>query len=73
MGSSDSRESSRSGLGGFHHLPFYSMLCASPKAHIQMAFCLGSLEIVKVRTFVILGAHNFLYKPLIDMRYKAKL
>jgi len=30
MGNSNSQDSSRPGLGGSHHLPHYSLLCASP-------------------------------------------
>jgi len=33
----------------------------------------GSPEILKVGTPVTLGPHNFMYKPLIEMRSKAKL
>jgi hypothetical protein len=43
----------------------------------QMAFCprtpSGSLEIPKFGTPATLGAHNFVYRPPIEMRSKAKL
>jgi hypothetical protein len=39
------------------------------KAHIQMTFW----EIPKVGTLTTLGPHNFVRKPLIEMRSKAKL
>jgi hypothetical protein len=41
--------------------------------HIQMAFCPRSFEIAKVRTLATLGPHNFAKRPLIEMRFKAKL
>jgi len=37
-GNTDTRDSPRPGLGGSHHLPLYSILWTSPRAHIQMAF-----------------------------------
>jgi len=40
------------------------------EAHIQMT-C--DPEITKIRTLVILGTHNFVYKPLIEMKLKLKL
>jgi hypothetical protein len=44
--------------------------------NIQMAFFSrlpnGSPEIPKVRTPVTLEAHNFVYRPPIEMRFKAK-
>jgi len=33
----------------------------------------GSFEIPKIGTPTILGAHNFVCKPLIEMRFKTKL
>jgi len=38
MGNTNTQDSPRLGLGGSHHLPPYSILCISPRAHIQMAF-----------------------------------
>jgi len=47
------------------------------EAHMQMAFCpgtpSGSPEIAKVGTPTILGPHNFVCIPLIEMRSKEKL
>jgi hypothetical protein len=44
------------------------------EGHIQMTFYpgTGNLEIPKLGTPAILGAHNFLHRPPIDMRSKAK-
>jgi hypothetical protein len=44
----------------------------------QMSFCpetpkLGSLEIFKIRTLMTLEPHDLLYKPIIKVRFKAKL
>ncbi len=38
--------------------------------HIQMAFCLGTPT---TRTLATLGAHTFACRPLIAMRFEAKL
>jgi hypothetical protein len=38
-----------------------------------MSFCRRTLEIPKIRTPMILEAHNFVYKPPIEVRLKAKL
>jgi hypothetical protein len=46
----------------------YSM--PSHEIGIQMTFCHGT---PKVGTFATLGARNFLCKPPIEMRFKAKL
>jgi hypothetical protein len=47
------------------------------EAYIQMAFCPGTLkwspEIVKVETLATLGPYNFACRPLIEIRFKAKL
>jgi hypothetical protein len=47
------------------------------EAHIQMAFCLGIpkwvSEIFKVGIPTTLGPHNFMCRPLIEMRFEAKL
>jgi hypothetical protein len=44
------------------------------EAHIEMAFCPGTpKEIPKVGIIVTLGPHNFMCKPPIEMRSKAKL
>jgi len=43
------------------------------KTHIQITFCLGTPKIFKVGTLMTLGPHNFVFRPLIEMRFKAKL
>jgi hypothetical protein len=43
------------------------------KWHFVPGFLSGSLEIAKVGTPITLGAHNFAFRPLIEMRFKAKL
>ncbi len=62
-------------LGGTHHLPPYSILCAQPRGqHPNVILSLDShLRLLKVRTFVILKAHNFVCKPSINVRFKEKL
>jgi len=39
----------------------------------QMSFPSGNLEIPKLGTLVILEAHNFVCRPSIEVRSKAKL
>jgi hypothetical protein len=39
----------------------------------QMTFCPGSPKIPKVGILTTLGVHNFVCRPLIDMRSEAKL
>jgi hypothetical protein len=47
------------------------------RTNTQMTFCLGTptweFEIPKVGTPTTLGVHNFVYRPLIEMRFEAKL
>ncbi len=45
----------------------------APKWHFVLGLPNGNLEIPKVGTPVILGAHNFVCRPLIEMRSKEKL
>jgi hypothetical protein len=45
----------------------------TPKCHFVLGLLSGSLEIPKVRILATFGAHNFVCKPLIEMRSKAKL
>ncbi len=56
-------------------LTLYSM--PLHEAHIQMAFCHETPkwdpEIPKVGTLVTLGPHNFVCRPMIEMRSEAKL
>jgi len=42
------------------------------KCHFVSGFPSGSFEIPKVGTPATLGAHNFVYRPLIDMRFETK-
>jgi hypothetical protein len=48
-----------------YYVPFH-------KAHIQMAFC-GNPKILKVGVPATLGPHNFVCKPLIQMKYEVDL
>ncbi len=43
------------------------------KWHFVLGLPSGSPKIPKVGTLVTLGAHNFVCRPPIDMRFKAKL
>jgi hypothetical protein len=45
----------------------------SPKCNFVRGLPSWSLEILKIGILVTLKAHNFLYIPLIEMRYKEKL
>jgi len=45
----------------------------APKCHFVSRLLAGSFEILKIETFVTLKAHNFLCRPLIEVRFKAKL
>jgi hypothetical protein len=70
-----------------HHIPDLGEVITFPlivyfvplhEAHIQIAFCpgtpkFGSLEIAKIGTPAILGPHNFVFKPSIEMRSEANL
>ncbi len=54
----------------------YSLCLATgpaPKCHFVPRLPSGSLEIPKIGTPMTLGAHNFVCKPLIEVRSKAKL
>ncbi len=54
----------------------YSLCLATgptPKRHFVSGFPSWSLEIPKIGTLVILVAHNFVCKPPIEVRSKAKL
>ncbi len=57
--------------------PLQYILCLArrptPKWHFILGLPSGSPEIPKIRTPTILGANNFIYKPLIEMRFQAKL
>jgi hypothetical protein len=64
-------------LGEVNTFPLTVYYVPLHEAHIQMAFVPGfpngSLEIAKVGTLATLGSHNFVCRPLIEMRSKAKL
>jgi hypothetical protein len=57
--------------------PFILLSMPSHKAITQMSFCLRTPklnpEILEIGTFATLEAHNFVCKPPIEMRSKAKL
>jgi hypothetical protein len=60
-------------LGEVTTFPLIVYFVPLHEAHIQMAFCPGTPEITKVGTPTILRSHNFVCRPLIEMKYKAKL
>jgi hypothetical protein len=71
-------------LGEATTFPLIILFASLHGSHIQMAFCPGtpkweswlpngSPEIPIVRTLVTLGVHNFACKPLIVLRFEAKL
>jgi hypothetical protein len=71
----DSQDSPRPRLGGSDHLRPYIILYAWPWGqHPNVIFSqdsqLGNLEIPEIGTFVILEAHNVLYKPLIEVKFE---
>ncbi len=68
-----SQDSPWPGLGGSHHIPPYSYFVPGHGASTQMSFCLGSPKIPKIRTFATLEAHNFAWRPPIEVRSKTKL
>jgi hypothetical protein len=45
----------------------------APKCRFVLWFPNASLEILKIGTPVTLETHNFVFKPLIKMKSKAKL
>jgi hypothetical protein len=68
------QDSPRPELGGSHHLPSYSILCVCPQDQHPFVPGLpsGSPKILTSRTPTTSGAHNFVCRPLIEMRSKAK-
>jgi hypothetical protein len=64
-------------LGEAITFPLIIYFVVNHGTNIQMAFFLGlpngSLKIPKVGTSTTLGAHNFVCRPLIEMRFKTKL
>jgi len=77
MGNLDSQDSPRPRLGGSHHLPPYSILCASPQSpHPNDILSLDSqVRVPKLPKLALLtlGAHNFMCRPQIELNSKAKL
>jgi hypothetical protein len=73
----NSQDSPRPELGGSHHLPPYSILFLAtgptPKYHFVLRLPNGNLEIPKIKTPIILEAHNFVCEPSIEMKFKEKL
>jgi hypothetical protein len=77
-GNTDTQDSPRPGLGGSHHLPPYSILCASPRGLHPNGFSLpglprGSPEIPPTGAPGTLELHNFASRLWIEVRSKAKL
>jgi hypothetical protein len=60
-------------LGEATTFPFIVYFVVGHMTNIQMTFCPGSPEIPTTRTFAILGAHNFVCRPLIEIWSQAKL
>jgi hypothetical protein len=64
-------------LGEATTFPFIVFFVLGHRASTQMSFCprtsSGSPEILKIGTPMTLAAHNFVCKPLIDVRSKTKL
>ncbi len=74
----NSQDSPRPELGGSHHLPPYSILCTSPQGPHPNGFLSqdsqrGGPETTRVGTPATLQGYNFVLRPLIGMRSKAKL
>jgi hypothetical protein len=66
------------GLGGSHHLPPYNILCAwpwdqHPNGILSGGFPSENPEIPKVATLAILGAHNIVWRPSIEIRFEEML
>jgi hypothetical protein len=53
--------------------PFILYFVPLHEAQIRMTFCLGIPKIPIVGTPATLGPHNFVCRPLIEMRSKTKL
>jgi len=70
MDSQDSQDSPQLRLGGNHHLPPYIIICAWPRGQNPNVIL---SQTPKIGTFVILEAYNFVCRPPIEVRFKAKL
>ncbi len=78
IGNTDTQDSPPPGLGGSHHHPPYSILCASPRGPHPNGFSLprlprGSPEIALAGTPVTLETHNFANRTRIKVLSEAKL
>jgi len=60
-------------LGGNHHLPPYSILCAWPRGQHPNVILSQDSQVFEIGIPTTLEAHNFLCRPLIEMRSQAKL
>jgi len=68
----DSQDSPWPRLEGNHHLPLIVYSVHGHGTSTQMSFFQAN-DIPKVGTPVTLGAHNFVCRPLIEMRFEEKL
>jgi hypothetical protein len=62
-------------LEGNHQHPTYNILCAwahgwHPNVILSQDSQVVNLEIPKIGTLIILEAHNFIFKPPIEMKSK---
>ncbi len=73
----DAQNSWRLELGGSHHFPFIIFYVIHHKSYIQMTFFSGlqarNPTILEIEIPAILDTHNFLCKPLIEVKSKKKL
>ncbi len=64
-------------LGEATTFPFIIFFVPGHEANIQMSFCSETpkwnLEILKIKTFAIVQAHNFVCRPPIEVKSTAKL
>jgi len=65
----NSQDLARLRLGGSHHLPLYSILSTWPQGlHSNVILSWDN----KIETLATLESHNFLCRPLIEVRFEAK-
>jgi hypothetical protein len=74
----DSQNSPWPELGGNHHLPLYSILYAwpwgqHPNVILSQDSQIGILKFPKLELSKLWGAHNFVCKLSINVRFKTKL
>jgi len=60
-------------LKGNHHFHLIVFFMLGHGVYTQMSFCLGIPKIIEIGTPTILEAHNFVWKPPIEVRFKPKL